>query len=210
MIDIPLRSNCFVSSITVMALKKLGLESLEWEPMILRDAFELAYDIKKLPQRSFDKLNCGYALVGTNAFVSTIEGFLAGTSVMNNRRFEEREASFCTLEMCAWSVWEYINLMGELENGAPTEAFHSDIIKYIQSVARLNGVSTMPAWLKFAEASSEQLPDMSGDLALFEMYQARQSDYVDSMNNLVKTKQEALEAELSELETAHIIAQKTA
>ena len=63
----PLKNNCFVSSITALALKTFGLESLEWEPRILRDAIESKFELKKLPQRLFDKLNCGYMLVGTNA-----------------------------------------------------------------------------------------------------------------------------------------------
>lgn len=205
MSDIPLKKDCFVTSMTVMGLKKLGMESLEWEPMVLRDAFQAAYGIEKLPQRSFDKLNCGYTLVGTNAFVSTIEGFLAGVAVMNNQLFGEEEAPYCTLEMCAWGVWEYMNLMGEIEDGKPSEEFNSDIIAYIQTVARTNGISTLPSWLKFAEPDTEALPDLSDDITVFEMYQARQADYVQSMNALVITRQEALKAELLSLEKDGII-----
>ena len=148
----------------------------------------------------FDKLNCGYMLVSTDAFVSTIEGFLTATAVMNNLVFEEDTIPYCTLEQCAWSVWEYINLMGEIKDGMPTEQFCPEIITYIREVGRLNGVSTFPSWLSFANEDTGALPDLTGDISLFEMYQARQQDYISDLNGFVTTKQQELTSELLNLQ----------
>ena len=98
--ELPLKNNCFVTSIALVGLKHLGPESMTYEPEILRDAFESQFGMQKMSQKMFDKLNCGYMLVSTDAFVSTIEGFLTATAVMNNLVFEEDEIPFCTLENC--------------------------------------------------------------------------------------------------------------
>lgn len=199
MSELPINKNSFVSTMAMLGMRALGLESLDWEPEILRDAFEDAYGIDKLSQRLFDKLNCGYMLVGTDAFTTSIEAFLSATAVMNNMVFEADEVPYCTFEMCAWSVWEYINLMGDIEDGKPTDQFSSEIILYIQKAANENGISRFPLWLKFAEPENN-LPDLSGDIDQFEMYQERQNDRISDMNGFVTRKQEELTEELTNLQ----------
>lgn len=199
MSELPINKNSFVSTMAMLGMRALGLESLDWEPEILRDAFEDAYGIDKLSQRLFDKLNCGYMLVGTDAFTTSIEAFLSATAVMNNMVFESDEVPYCTFEMCAWSVWEYINLMGDIEDGKPTDRFSPEIILYIQKAANENGISRFPLWLKFAEPENN-LPDLSGDIDQFEMYQERQNDRISDMNGFVTRKQEELTEELTNLQ----------
>lgn len=201
----PLSKECFVTSVTLATLKAFGLESLDWEPEILRDAFEEQFDMKKMPQKLFDKLNCGYTLVGTDAFNSTIEGFLSCTAIMNNLVFDESEPPFCSLEMCAWSVWEYSLLLGDLQDGKPTVEFSPDITAYIREAGKLNGVSRFPKWLSFANPESEPMPDMTGDTDLFEMYNARQDAFISNMNGFVTAKQQRLNEELRKLEELKII-----
>ena len=201
----PLTKECFVTSVTLTALKTFGLDSLEWEPEILRDAFEEQFQIKTMSQKLFDKLNCGYMLVGTDAFSSTIEGFLSATNIMNNLVFSEDEAPYCSLDMCAWSVWEYINLLGDVKDGKPTIEFCPDIVTYIQQVGKQNGVSKFPKWLSFADPTNEIMPDLTGDPELFSMYEARQQNYISDMNGFVTFKQNLLTQELETLQKAGIL-----
>lgn len=205
MSDFPLTKECFVTSLVLPALKKFGFESLDWEPEILRDAFAEEFQMNKMPQKMFDKLNCGYMLVGTDAFTSSIEGFLSATNVMNNLVFDGDEAPFCSLDMCAWSVWEYGELLGGIKDGESTEEFCPDIVKYIQEVAKLNGVSQFPKWLSFANPENMAMPDMTGDTALFEMYNNRQQDYIGDLNGFVTYKQKLLTEELQKLQKAGLI-----
>lgn len=201
----PLSSQCFVSAVTLPALKKFGLESLEWEPEILRDAFEEEFQMPKMPQKLFDKLNCGYMLVGTDAFNASIEGFLSATNIMNNLVFSEDEAPYCSLEMCAWSIWEYIQLVGDIENGEPTCKFCPDIVKYIQEVGKLNGIYQFPKWMSFANPENMAMPDTTGDADMFAAFQNRQTDYVSDLNGFVTFKQNLLTKELQELQKAGLI-----
>ena len=201
----PLSKECFVTPVTLAALKAFGLESLEWDPLVLRSAFEEQFEIKKMPQKLFDKLNCGYTLVGTDAFNSTIEGFLSCTAIMNNLVFDESEPPFCSLEMCAWSVWEYLLILGDMEDGKPTIEFSPDITAYIREVGRLNGISRFPKWLSFANKEDEPMPDTTGDADLFVMYENRQQNAISDMNGFVTAKQQLLNDELKKLEELKII-----
>ena len=205
MSDFPLNKECFVTSLVLPTLKKFGFESLDWEPEILRDAFEEEFQMNKMPQKMFDKLNCGYMLVGTDAFTSSIEGFLSATNIMNNLVFDGDEAPYCSLEMCAWSVWEYGELIGGIKDGESTENFCPDIAKYIQEVARVNGVSQFPKWLSFANPENMAMPDMTGDPDLFEMYNNRQQNYIGDLNGFVTFKQNLLTEELHKLQNAGLI-----
>ena len=207
MSEFPLKKDCFVSSITLAALRALGLESLDVDPLILRDMAEAAFGMEKMPQKMFDKLNCGYMLVGTNAFEATIEGFLSATAIMNNLLFDESEIPFCTLEHCAWSVWEYLNLLGDIEDGKPTVTFCPEIVEYIRQTGRLNGITEFPPWLSFAHIELP-MPDISDDVDQFEMYRARQQDYIDTITASVMAKQDKLKEELLELQKAGFVAKQ--
>ena len=201
----PLSPHCFVSSVTLATLRQLGMESLDWDPEVLMDGFESAFGVRKMPQKLFDKLNCGYMLISTDMFYSAIEGFLSATAIMNDRSFDQETVPFCSLAECAWSVWEVSQLLGETKDGVPTMDFSPDIVKYIQDAGRLNGVSSFPIWLSFANREVHDYPDMSGDVSQFEMYMQRQQEYIADLNRMVTAKQERLTAELKELEKLRLV-----
>ena len=205
MSDFPLNSQCFVTPLALTAIKAFGLESLDWEPEILRDAFEAQFEMNKMPQKMFDKLNCGYMLIGTDAFSSTIEGFLSATAIMNNLVFSEDEIPYCSLDMCAWSVWEYLMLLGDIKDGAPTIEFSPDIITYIQQAGAQNGVYQFPKWLEFANPPKDALPDLTGDPDLFGSFMSRQENYISDLNGFVTEKQRLLTEELQKLQENGIL-----
>lgn len=200
MSKLPLDRNCFVTSITLAFLNKFGEEALGWDPYIVRDAFEGGFGFDKMPQRMFDKLNCGLSLIGTDLFTQSIEGFLTGCACMNNKVLDGSTAAFASLEDCAWGIWEYINLNGDVDQSSrPTEPFCPDIIKYIQETANLNGVIKFPVWMEFAQRPDDELPDMSGDVDLFETYMLRQQDYIADLEGYMKARQAKLTEELAKL-----------
>lgn len=203
--NFPLDGNCFVTSITLAAVAKFGLSALDMDPLMLRDACEEVFGLGKMPQRMFDKLNCGVMLLGTDLFTASIEGFLTGTAIMNGLVFDSTTIPYCTLEQCAWGVWEYINLNGDIdENKSPTETFCPDVAAYIRAAGRANGVSKMPIWLKFAEDGNG--PDTSDDVDLAVMYMDRQSDYISDLNGYVTERQARLADELKRLKADGYIA----
>ena len=205
MSEFPLNSQCFVTPLALTAIKTFGLESLDFDPDVLCQCFEEQFDIKRMSTKMADKLNCGYMLIGTDAFNSTIEGFLSATAIMNNLVFSEDEIPYCSLDMCAWSIWEYTELLGDLEDGHNTATYSPDIITYIQEVGKQNGVYLFPEWMDFANPSKNNLPDLSGDADLFGAFSLRQENYISDLNGFVTTKQKQLIEELDKLKTAKIL-----
>ena len=201
----PLSKECFVTPVTLAALKAFGLESLEFDPDILCQVFEEQFDFKKLPSKLADKLNCGYMLVGTDAFTASIEGFLSATAIMNNLVFSEDEPPYCSLEMCAWSIWEYGEMLGSIEDGKSTEKFCPDIVAYIREVGKTNGVYKFPKWMEFANPEDQSMPDITGDADQFTAFVNRQDNYISDLNGFVTEKQKLLTEELKKLEAAGII-----
>lgn len=200
MTDFPLDRNCFVTSITLVALRRFGFDIMDWDPLVARDHFEAVFNLPKMPQKMFDKLNCGLMLVGTSLFTDSIEGFLTGTACMNNLSLSSSEISYCTFKQCAWGVWEYININGDMDsNTHPIETFCPDVIYYIQQVAHQNGISKMPEWLNFAKIPDNALPDMTGDVNLFEQYMRRQNENTEELNIYVTQRQKVLGDELKML-----------
>lgn len=198
---LPLDRNCFVTSVTLVFLKKFGLDALDWDPIIVRDAFEEGFGFKKMPQRMFDKLNCGLSLIGTSLYTTTIEGFLTGTACMNNLVLGGNTAPYVDFEQCSWGIWEYANLNGDIDDKShPTEEFSPDIIKYIQDVGARNGITAMPVWMDFAEPEdTSSMPDMGEDVDLFNQYMQRQQEYREDMTRYVLGRQELLKLELQKL-----------
>ena len=54
--EFPLTRDCFVTSITLVALNKLGQGLFDMDPLLVRDAVEDVFGLKNMPQRMFDKL----------------------------------------------------------------------------------------------------------------------------------------------------------
>ena len=99
--EFPLTRDCFVTSITLVALNKLGQGLFDMDPVLVRDAVEDVFGLKNMPQRMFDKLNCGLMLLGTSSYTYSIEGFMMGTAVMNNQVVNGNTIAFCSLkEIC--------------------------------------------------------------------------------------------------------------
>ena len=202
--DLAVSDDCFVTTIALMAVSALGLECLDWDPEVVLSEFENAYGIEKLPSRSCDKLQTGLMLIGTDAFTSTLEGFLAATKVMNNKLFDSSEVPFCDIRMCSWSVCEYLQLMEDQADSKAVE-FSPDIVVYIRNAGALNGISKFPPWLSFADSELDNLPDMTGDVQLFEMYNQHQSEYDDMLVEEASEKQKKLGMQLNLLKESKIL-----
>lgn len=197
-----LNNDSFVTSLALVAMKNLGEEALTMDPLIVRDAMEEILGIQQMPQRMFDKLNCGLTLLGTEAYTKTIEGFLQMTACMNGDVLESDVASMCTIEDCAWGVWEYINLNGDITtDGKPSEEFSEDIKVYIREAAKLEGLYKLPNWLSFAEPVAA-LPDLTDDMNVFNIFMSRQEDTISTMNKYVTDRMAELSNELNRLRVA--------
>ena len=202
--ELAVSNDCFVTTMALMAVSGLGIECLDWDPEVVLSEFEDFYGTGKLPSRSIDKLQTGLTLIGTDAFTSTLEGFLAATKVMNNRLFDSSEVPFCDIRMCSWSVCEYLQLMEGPADASKVE-FAPEIQLYVQKVGNLNGISKFPPWLSFADSDLGNLPDMTSDVDMFEMYNQRQNEYDDILIKEAEEKQLKLGSQLQLLKSSKIL-----
>lgn len=194
-----LDKKCTVSAITLAAVRSFGLESTEYEPQILRDLFQQRFGIQKLPQRAFDKLNCGYTLIGTELYTNSIQVFLTCNGVMANKYLDQNQITYNSLKDIAWGIWQYCNLVGQLQNGKPTQKFSPDIVLYIQEVAKTNGIVQFPPWLQFAQPTAAYPQQLMHDPANFQAYMQRQQAQVDQLTRFVTHKQQQMVQQLQML-----------
>jgi hypothetical protein len=194
--------DAFVSTVSLPALVRFGFDSLDWDPLVLRDSYQEEFGLDAMPQRTFDKLNTGYTLVGTTAFETTIEGFLTCTAVLNGLVLDSSASPFVTIAHCNWAIWEYGCLIADApeEN---VEVFCPEVVEYIRQVGNLNGMTRFPDHMAFA--NSDTMPDIGGDVQQFEMYERRQDGYIDMLNTQIDEKQKLLAEQIKELEKAGLV-----
>lgn len=68
------RKDCMVPVYALAAVSKFQQQAVNWDPLVLRDAFQAQFNCK-LSQRGFDKLMAGTSMIGTNLFTASIQSF---------------------------------------------------------------------------------------------------------------------------------------
>lgn len=194
-----------VTPMTLASLRAFGLQSLDFEPQILRDLYQERFGIKKLGQRLFDKLNCGYTLIGTDLYPKSLQVFLSCNGVMSGKPLDEDIITYNTLRDIVWGVWEYCNLTNEMEDSKPVQSFAPDIIGYIQEVSRLNGITKLPVWLSFAQRQTTGIDQVLTNPTDYEAYEQRQQGECNRLIKFVNEKQNVLVEQLNELQKTGVL-----
>lgn len=179
-------------------MAQFGQQALDWDPLILRDAFQEAFSCK-LTQMGFDKLQAGVSLIGTNLFQQSIEVFLACTSLYANKRVRGQELPYVSLKDCCWAVFCYKELIGydEKQDGP----FDPDIVMYIQAIMNKDGISQLPQFMSFANLDDQTMTNIQenlvSDVQAFEAYNRRQQQEVNEIKAYIKDKQKELAVQLA-------------
>ena len=189
--------DAFVSTCSLAAIRLFGIESMDWDPLVLRDALEEDLAMKKIPQRLFDKVNCGYSLMGTNGYPPHLEIFVPCNSVMSNQQIDEGTMGLDDPYTLAWGVWEYFRLTGDTPED--TE-FSEDVRIYGGEVLYQAGMTDpLPwlSWVKFDPVKEERLRTLLTDP---DFYNARQIGLKTNLEAMIKARDGALTAELQLLD----------
>lgn len=196
------RKDCMLPIYTLAAISKFGQQALDWDPLILRDAFQQAFNCK-LTQRAFDKLMAGTTMIGTNLFSSSIQTFLACTAACNNKRIDSDKLTYVSLKDCCWSVFTYKDMLG-WEQEQDTQEFDPDIIMYINGLMQVDGISSLPEYMQFANLPEAKITTIQealvSDTDAFQAYTNRQLNQVQDINAYVKQMQQNLISQLTELD----------
>lgn len=188
---------CMPTTYVLAALAKLGQQALDWDPLILRDAFQDQFDCK-LSQKGFDKLQAGMTMVGTNLFNTSIQTFLACTAACANKPIKQGQLSYVSLKDCCWSIFCWRDLNGE------DEQFDPDIVMYIQQLMSQDGISQLPDFMSFASLSDQRMTRIQealvSDQTAFQAYTSRQLENVNDIKAYIKDKQQILVKQLQILD----------
>ena len=191
---------CSPTTFALAAYKAFGPQALQWDPLIVRDAFQDQYNVK-LSQMGFDKLMAGISLIGTNLFNTSIQTFLAVASLYANKSIKAQQLSYVTLKDCCWAVFAWKDLLG-IDNQQEAQ-FDPDIVQYIQALMKQAGISKLPQFMKFAGLQDADMTriqqNLVQDAAAFQAYNIRQNNTVENIKAFIKDKQEKLVKQLSQL-----------
>lgn len=201
-----LQPDCFVSTITLAAIRKLGLQSLQMQPQTLRDLVQQTFQLGQMSQRLYDKLNCGYSMIGTDLYTRSIQCFLACNAVMAGKPLDADKVAYNTLYDVAWGVWQYCNLVGQMQDQRPTEIFSQDIKVYIREIAKVHGITKLPTWLQFANTNAQLPQQVFSSPEQLQAYSSRQQQQINKLNVYIAMRQSVLHDQLLLLKKQGIFA----
>ena len=187
-----------VTVYALAAMAQFGAQCLQWDPLVLRDAFQEDFDCK-LSQKAFDKLQAGMSMIGTNLFTHSIETFLACTALCNEKPVKQDQLNYVTLKDCCWAVFCWQELLG-YDPQEDNQTFDDDIIMYIQALMDKDGISQLPQFMSFAKLPDDKLTtiqqNLAADASAFQSYHRRQQQNVNDIKAFIKDKQTQLAMQL--------------
>lgn len=190
-------SSSYVSTCSLAAIRLMGLESLDWDPLIIRDTMQDILKMPKMPQKLFDKINCGYTMIGTNGYTGSLEIFVPCNAIMSGIPIEEGSLGMDDQYSLAWGVYEYLKLTGD----DPKEVtFNVDTAVYAGEILYANGITTPPTWLDWAMIDPEKISRLDEVLEDPQFYMDRQAGMVKDIVNHCKTKEAEMISQLSSLD----------
>lgn len=190
-------TDSFVSTCTLAAIRLFGMESLDWDPLILRDALQDELKTDRLPQKLFDKVNCGYSLIGTNGYPTHIEVFVPCNSLMANQPIDGETLGLDDPYTLAWGVWEYFRLTGDNTN---TVQFATDVAVYGGEVLYEAGITSPPDWLSWVIFDDTKIKRLDSSLSDPTFYSARQVGLKENIRDMCNARDGALMTELANID----------
>lgn len=195
--ELLIKDRPFVSTCTAAALRLFGTESLDWDPLVIRDAMEDSLGVKALPQRLFDKINCGYTLVGTNGYTASLETFVPCNHVMSGIPIEEGSIGMDDHYTLSWGVWEYLKLTGDT---VEESLFCIDTAVYAGEILYIAGITSPPSWLSWVEYDRAKIERLDSLLDDPQFYMDRQHGMINELENFCKQKDAQLINQLARLD----------
>ena len=191
------KDNPSVSTCTAAALRLLGPESLDWDPLVIRDSIQTTLGLTKMPQKLFDKINCGYTMIGTNGYTASIETFAVCNAVMSSIAFEDDSMPLDDQYTLAWGVWEYFRLTGET---VESSQFSIDTSIYAGEVLYNAGITNPPDWLSWVEYDPVKMERLESLLENPQFYMDRQNGMKAEIRNYCKEKDAQMVIQLERLD----------
>jgi len=187
-----------------LAVDRLGIECLSWDPETIRMEVEQSFGIP-FPQENFNKLMAAIELVTSDIFYISLPDFIRLCNTLYNGTFDPRVFDPADATEVAWGITEALILWPPAN---PAKPFAEKILQYIQQAVQAEGIMVPPDILRLELVDAKQLWDQiqtsfSDDPAMFTAIYDIARDKTETINKLVKDKLRLLLAQLDSLELLH-------
>lgn len=191
-------NKCTPATYALALISVFGLQALDWDPLVVRDSFQDYFNVT-LTQRAFNKLQAGLTMIGTNAFQSTIQGFLMCTAACANKPISQNQIPYVSLKDVCWAFYLYQQLLGQ-----KLQDVDASIDLYVQQLLRLQGITRLPQFMSFIELDASKLQkaqkELASDSTLFQAYNIRQQNTVIQLQMYVQSLKAQQIAQLQQLQ----------
>lgn len=167
----------FVSSVMVLLIDNFGTEVIHWEPESVETELYDVFKVNVTPALS-DKINAGSALLASDLYHKSLEGFTAVNRALNLKPVSSEVFNDLTIDDLMWGCTEARMLEGPETFDA--SGFSHPIAGYAAQLLSAEGITKPPKILSFAEYPPEELDQrgiaLAADPAAAQAYWARQAD----------------------------------
>jgi hypothetical protein len=123
------------------------LDILSWDPDTLKYEIKETFQVE-ISEVNFNKLMAAREVINSNAFWYDLPDFIMLSNALSGGMFDPRIFDVATMEEITWAVLESALLWPP--DKSTQEAFSEEILAYIREIAAAEGLSRIPAVLKFA------------------------------------------------------------
>lgn len=194
--------NSFATTLLMLFLDMYGTESFDWDPLTIQTEIEKDFGIK-LSRPVFDRLMAGIAVVGTDAFFTSLPDFINLCNVMSGDSYDPTVFDPADTGECAWGMTEALMLSPPEDN--ETEPFSQQIVDYISEALKSEGILTPPDILRIGlkEDAAQLLDkvryDFSDDPDMFNAIFDVEKSKTEDINAMVKERLKTLVQQLESL-----------
>lgn len=189
----------FASALAAAAIKMLGAECVQWDPVALR------MELKDLTGRepsdlNMDRLNAAFTVIGNDVFLRSVGAFCAVVTAFNFNKVPAGVLAVPDSDDLMWGATEAALLL-DTEN----PGYCPDIQALAGAVLSFDGVTSPPDILSFAvfdpRESDNRTSFLSSDPMAFEAYNGRQQEELKAMWDKTNTNMTALTGQLKAVKT---------
>lgn len=189
----------FVTTLVVLLTDKYTAEWFSWDIETVRLEVEDDYRIK-LRSDILDKIAVGQLLMTTDLFYTSAPDFIHFCNVLNGDYELPGVWNPADEYEVAWGVAEAELL--EPPEGAPSDAFSTDIVEYMKVVLKQGGVLSPPDSLSFIdtdELTGKAIGQLSADEVLYKAAYDEAQEAADALNEYVNQRTYQLVEQLSQI-----------
>ena len=129
---------------------------LAWDPQTVKMEIVDMFGIE-IPESNFNKYMAARELVVSNVFWQSLPDFISLCNALNDGSFDPRIFDIADVGEVAWAVTESV-LLWPPDKGS-REEFAPDILAYMREIAAAEGLTRIPAILKFAIPEDDKIWD---------------------------------------------------